>query len=179
MAQEWKRELLGLTEFAESQPHAALASLLCGLIVKWCYLTWTIPDISHLLDCLETIICSKFLLAIIVLADPGDTGDTCLAYLLDLRSRPYKPSPKSECIVIIILLQWLPTSLILLLESNPNTLLMFIVSSWNSRQNQGRAIFHISLVIWKPWMIPYLMKWKGYLSWLFKMKLQATWQLCV
>lgn len=69
----WKKELLVLICIAESQPHAAFAGLIHGLIGKWCFLCRSTPDISHILDSLEDLIQTKFLPKITGQGPPSST----------------------------------------------------------------------------------------------------------
>ena len=55
------KELERLSSIAESQPHAAYASLIHGLSSKWSYLSRTVPNISHLLQPLEDTLKSKLI----------------------------------------------------------------------------------------------------------------------
>ena len=50
---EWISEIDTLSEFADSQPHAAYSALTHGLTSKWTYLSRTTPNISGLLQPLE------------------------------------------------------------------------------------------------------------------------------
>ncbi len=51
--QEWNAELNTLSQFAETQPHAAYSALTHGIYSKWNYLTRTTPAIENLLTPLE------------------------------------------------------------------------------------------------------------------------------
>ena len=45
---EWTSELSILCKIAQSQPHAAFAPLIHGVLSKWTYLQWTVPGVSHM-----------------------------------------------------------------------------------------------------------------------------------
>ena len=59
--QEWVAELDTLSQFADSQPHAAYSALTHGLYSKWNYLARTTPAIENLLSPLEDAIRMKIL----------------------------------------------------------------------------------------------------------------------
>ena len=59
--QEWVAELDTLSQFADSQPHAAYSALTHGLYSKWNYLARTTPTIENLLSPLEDAIRMKIL----------------------------------------------------------------------------------------------------------------------
>ena len=56
----WKNESLQLIHIAESQPHAAFACFVHRFSSKWVFLSRTVPNISSLLDSLESLILTKF-----------------------------------------------------------------------------------------------------------------------
>ena len=58
---EWVAELDILSQFADSQPHAAYSALTHGLYSKWNYLARTTPDIENLLSPIEDAIRMKIL----------------------------------------------------------------------------------------------------------------------
>ena len=57
----WKQELTILSDISVTQPHAAYAAFVHGIISKWNYLVRCIPDICGFLLSLEEIIRTKFL----------------------------------------------------------------------------------------------------------------------
>ncbi len=60
----WTQEIHQLGEVATSQPHAAYAGFIHGLLSKWIYLQRTIPDISSLFQPLEDAIQQTFIPAL-------------------------------------------------------------------------------------------------------------------
>ena len=57
----WKKELALLSDISVTQPHAAYAAFVHGVVSKWNYLVRCIPDLCDSLLPLEEIICTKFL----------------------------------------------------------------------------------------------------------------------
>ena len=70
--QLWSSDLKRLSSIATSQPHAAYAAFIDGMVSKWCYIARTIPNISHLLQPLEDIIRSNLIPALTGRAPPND-----------------------------------------------------------------------------------------------------------
>ena len=70
--QLWSSELKRLSSIATSQPHAAYAAFIHGMVSKWCYISRTIPNISHLLQPLEDLIRSNLIPALTGRAPPND-----------------------------------------------------------------------------------------------------------
>ena len=60
----WKSIVLSLSEIASSQPHAAYSAFTRGVSHLWEFLCRTTPNIAHLLEPLEQIICAKFIPAL-------------------------------------------------------------------------------------------------------------------
>ena len=77
--QTWVKELERLSSIAESQPHAAYASLTHGLSSKWSYLSRTVPNISHLLQPLEDTLKSKLIPQLTGKEPPNDLERDLLA----------------------------------------------------------------------------------------------------
>ena len=77
--QGWVEEIEKLASFADSQPHAAYSSLTHGLSSKWSYVCRTTPNISHLLQPLETAIRTKLLPKLIGREPPNDQKRDLLA----------------------------------------------------------------------------------------------------
>ena len=61
---EWTEEICKLSSFALTQPHAAYAAFVHGLIGKWAYLARSVPYISNLFLPLEHVIRHHFLPAL-------------------------------------------------------------------------------------------------------------------
>ena len=59
--EEWCEELMSLAKIAESQPHAAFATLNHGMTSKWTYVCRTIPKIDDLLRPLDEVIHQHFI----------------------------------------------------------------------------------------------------------------------
>ena len=57
----WKKELALLSDISVTQPHAAYAAFVHGVVSKWNYLVRCIPDLCDSLLPLEEIICTKIL----------------------------------------------------------------------------------------------------------------------
>ena len=77
--QTWVKELERLSSIAESQPHAAYASLTHGLSSKWSYLSRTVPNISHLLQSLADTLKSKLIPQLTGKEPPNDLERDLLA----------------------------------------------------------------------------------------------------
>ena len=58
---EWVEQIHRLSSIASTQPHAAYAGFVHGLVGRWTYLLCTVPDIGPLLLPLEEVIHQKFL----------------------------------------------------------------------------------------------------------------------
>ena len=57
----WKKELTLLSDISVTQPHAAYAAFIHGVVSKWNYLVRCIPNLCDFLLPLEEIIRTKFL----------------------------------------------------------------------------------------------------------------------
>ena len=57
----WQHELNILSDFSVTQPHAAYAAFVHGVVSKWNYLARCVPDIQDLFLPLEEVIQTKFL----------------------------------------------------------------------------------------------------------------------
>ena len=60
----WKSIVLALSEIAFCQPHVAYSAFTHGVSHLWEFLCRTTPNIAHLLEPLEQIICAKFIPAL-------------------------------------------------------------------------------------------------------------------
>ena len=60
----WKSIVLALSELASCQPHVAYSAFTRGVSHLWEFLCRTTPNIAHLLEPLEQIICAKFIPAL-------------------------------------------------------------------------------------------------------------------
>ena len=81
--QAWSADLSHLSEIALSQPHAAFSALTHGLLSKWTYLSRVIPNISHLLIPLDSVLRSDLLPALTGRPPPGDLE--CALFALPAR----------------------------------------------------------------------------------------------
>ena len=59
--EKWNTELKSLAKIASTQPHAAYSAFTHGLTSRWTYLAQTTPNISSLLEPLETTIRTELL----------------------------------------------------------------------------------------------------------------------
>ena len=80
--EEWKTEVLKLSEIAKTEPHAAYTAFTHGLKHKWTYVSRTIPEISELMEPLEEAIQKVFI--------PAITNRECTELERDLLSLPPK-----------------------------------------------------------------------------------------
>ena len=81
--QAWSADLSHLSEIALSQPHAAFSALTHGLLSKWTYLSRVIPNISHVLIPLDSVLRSDLLPALTGRPPPGDLE--CALFALPAR----------------------------------------------------------------------------------------------
>ena len=77
--EKWNTELKSLAKIASTQPHAAYSAFTHGLTSRWTYLARTTPNISTLLEPLETTIRTELLPTLTGRAPPGDLERDLLA----------------------------------------------------------------------------------------------------
>ena len=68
----WVTELELLTSFAVTQPHAAFSAFSRGVVSKWLFIAWTVPDVGHLDQPLEDCVRHHFIPSVTGHSSPGD-----------------------------------------------------------------------------------------------------------
>ena len=79
----WSSSITLLSEIAKSQPHAAFSALTHGLLSKWTYLSRVLPNISHLLVPLDSVLRSELLPTLTGRPPPNDLE--CALFALPAR----------------------------------------------------------------------------------------------
>ena len=90
--EKWNTELKSL---ASTQPHAAYSAFTHGLTSRWTYLARTTPNISTLLEPLETTIRTELLPTLTGRAPPETSNGTFWHSRTDLAALPSSTPPKS------------------------------------------------------------------------------------